>query len=559
MGRVDVSVPGYILPYFAPKIVEAINNMCRLGGSKIDELIELLQAIKAFDSGDDDETIGQQILNVFKNKADNETVTSLQNTVTTHISSTELDHPNGSVKARHLGSGSVGSDAIQNNAVTTAKIADKAINSLKLSESLQNIIEGAISDADFINSLSAISKAPKVCLSDLNRHSSSEDFYYNLDNIVSGMDEYFILKNDTGYTFSNSNPIWYDMDYGWYPNKNIMSDKTYLCIFRDFVDTGDENLNDGSFDVICEMGSEIIDLMSNSKEFMSIAKNLNGTWKYGTLLTHTDNTVQEVIEGTKAGDFYFNTHTYSVYYTHDGKSWNYIGNLKGSINGDIWAKLDSPKFTGEPTAPTPAVTNNSKQIATTEFVHNAIKDSEIGGDVSNNGYREISGQVVFNNVPDVKLSTPEILSQSLTITSDANPESVSISATGSVKWKGITYNATADTTFDATANHGSLDESFTNIYIKCNRAAPTQSSIVFSYDTFSVVTDEYIIIPIEQVEARYSMNTGNEGWFINRHTPIGYDDVPTDALALKSQLDEMMSKFTALENRVKALERKLPS
>ena len=38
------------------------------------------------------------------------------------------------------------------------------------------------------------------------------------------------------------------------------------------------------------------------------------------------------------------------------------------------ADLDSPHFTGEPTAPTPDTTDDSTKIATTEFVKNAIQE-----------------------------------------------------------------------------------------------------------------------------------------------------------------------------------------
>ena len=53
--------------------------------------------------------------------------------------------------------------------------------------------------------------------------------------------------------------------------------------------------------------------------------------------------------------------------------WTYIGNLTGSVDRSQWAPINSPQFTGTPTAPTPATANNSTQIATTEFVRSAIK------------------------------------------------------------------------------------------------------------------------------------------------------------------------------------------
>lgn len=53
----------------------------------------------------------------------------------------------------------------------------------------------------------------------------------------------------------------------------------------------------------------------------------------------------------------------------------YIGDSLGNpvlIGGNQFAKLSSPSLTGAPTAPTPLITNNSTQIATTAYVQNII-------------------------------------------------------------------------------------------------------------------------------------------------------------------------------------------
>ena len=52
--------------------------------------------------------------------------------------------------------------------------------------------------------------------------------------------------------------------------------------------------------------------------------------------------------------------------------------------------LDSPAFTGIPTAPTAAVGTNTTQIATTEFVKRAI-------DIAHDGY----GNIVLLNIAEV--------------------------------------------------------------------------------------------------------------------------------------------------------------
>lgn len=50
----------------------------------------------------------------------------------------------------------------------------------------------------------------------------------------------------------------------------------------------------------------------------------------------------------------------------------------GLLNKKIKKKadIDSPHFTGEPTAPTPEHGDDSERLATTEFVQDAIKDAE---------------------------------------------------------------------------------------------------------------------------------------------------------------------------------------
>ena len=99
-----------------------------------------------------------------------------------------------------------------------------------------------------------------------------------------------------------------------------------------------------------------------------------GTWHYGTELTHTQETVQNNSIKAVKGDFYLNTEHFHVYYTQNGTGdWIYIGNLRGSVDTSKWASINSPNFTGVPTAPTPSTTNNSTQIATTEFVRDAIE------------------------------------------------------------------------------------------------------------------------------------------------------------------------------------------
>ena len=116
---------------------------------------------------------------------------------------------------------------------------------------------------------------------------------------------------------------------------------------------------------------------------------ITGIWHYGTLLTHTTN-VNDVANNdipANVGDFYLNSNTFSVYFCvgddNGNHNWLYIGNLTGSFDYSNYASVNSPHFEGIPTAPTPSASNNSTQIATTEYVRNAI--DKYAGDGSGSG------------------------------------------------------------------------------------------------------------------------------------------------------------------------------
>jgi hypothetical protein len=51
--------------------------------------------------------------------------------------------------------------------------------------------------------------------------------------------------------------------------------------------------------------------------------------------------------------------------------------INGDPSGD-YAPIDSPAFTGTPTAPTPLVDSSNDQLATTSFVMRAINNAHMG-------------------------------------------------------------------------------------------------------------------------------------------------------------------------------------
>ena len=158
-----------------------------------------------------------------------------------------------------------------------------------------------------------------------------------------------------------------------------------------------------------------------------------GIWHYGTLLTHTTN-VNDVANNdisANVGDFYLNSNTFSVYFcVGDNKgnhNWLYIGNLAGSFDYSNYASINSPNFTGTPTAPTPSVLNNSRQVATTEYVRSAIDKYASGNglemiDLVERLRDDVYGkQIVWTaggNIMNLTLPVPKIV--------DVNSEKVSI-------------------------------------------------------------------------------------------------------------------------------------
>ena len=71
---------------------------------------------------------------------------------------------------------------------------------------------------------------------------------------------------------------------------------------------------------------------------------------------------------------------------------------------DLKADLASPALTGNPTAPTQAITNNSTNVATTAYVKSLFS----GGDGHGFGYRYINGTLVQAVTATFSTSTPSI-------------------------------------------------------------------------------------------------------------------------------------------------------
>ena len=83
-----------------------------------------------------------------------------------------------------------------------------------------------------------------------------------------------------------------------------------------------------------------------------------------------------------------------VRYTWDGTKW------ANSLNASAFAPLNSPPFTGTPTAPTPPATDSSSRLATTSFTQAALAPyaNNVGRNLIHNGMFNVQqrGAGVFN-------------------------------------------------------------------------------------------------------------------------------------------------------------------
>lgn len=173
-----------------------------------------------------------------------------------------------------------------------------------------------------------------------------------------------------------------------------------------------------------------VSLNDIKKELNGMSK--GGIWHYGEVLTHTANLSTPVINNSvdaNIGDFYLNSNTFSVYFCvgddNGNHNWLYIGNLTGSFDYSNYASINSPNFTGTPTAPTPSVSNNSRQVATTEYVRSAIDKYASGDNLEMidlaEGLRDdvygkqvvwtVGGNIMNLTLPAPKLTNPTTLEE----------------------------------------------------------------------------------------------------------------------------------------------------
>lgn len=241
-----------------------------------------------------------------------------------------------------------------------------------------------------------------------------------------------------------------------------------------------------------------VSLNDIKKELNGMSK--GGIWHYGEVLTHTANLSTPVINNSvdaNVGDFYLNSNTFSVYFCvgddNGNHNWLYIGNLTGSFDYSNYASINSPNFTGTPTAPTPSLLNNSRQVATTEYVRSAIDKYASGDNLEMidlaEGLRDdvygkqvvwtVGGNIMNLTLPAPKLTNPTT-SEEVKITFDKGI----IPFDNTVKRGYLPYNTTNVSFIPITEN---------KTYINCEFNFDTQhlefttSNSIISQDTIDAV------------------------------------------------------------------------
>lgn len=241
-----------------------------------------------------------------------------------------------------------------------------------------------------------------------------------------------------------------------------------------------------------------VSLNDIKKELNGMSK--GGIWHYGEVLTHTANLSTPVINNSvdaNVGDFYLNSNTFSVYFCvgddNGNHNWLYIGNLTGSFDYSNYASINSPNFTGTPTAPTPSLSNNSRQVATTEYVRSAIDKYASGDNLEMidlaEGLRDdvygkqvvwtVGGNIMNLTLPAPKLTNPTT-SEEVKITFDKGI----IPFDNTVKRGYLPYN---------TANVSFIPITENKTYINCEFNFDTQhlefttSNSIISQDTIDAI------------------------------------------------------------------------
>lgn len=491
MAHIDLKKDAFNLTQTGSTIQNLLNVVQSFETNELEELRDLIAAIKDIDTTDDDQSFKQQLLNVFDNAVmEDEVTTKLDNTSTlppqTKVVKSAIDDVLDRIKQTNSDlsdeiynrqTGDQDTTTLVENESLSRQNADDKINrelygSTTNSYTLSSDIDPAqvdvtiqggsgvlsvdienLTNAFVLNGTKVVSEGKTIATyqieygEDISRLFAVVDYNVQLktfdfklvksDDITSSVEgniaTLVLGLIEFSYGFNTSQGYFLnDVSKSFpYTYQNVSQNTVVKINGLADLQTIDKSSFMSAINELARTDMKVnVSLNDIKKELNGMSK--GGIWHYGEVLTHTANLSTPVINNSvdaNIGDFYLNSNTFSVYFCvgddNGNHNWLYIGNLTGSFDYSNYASINSPNFTGTPTAPTPSVSNNSRQVATTEYVRSAIDKYASGDNLEMidlaEGLRDdvygkqvvwtVGGNIMNLTLPAPKLTNPTTLEE----------------------------------------------------------------------------------------------------------------------------------------------------
>lgn len=559
MAHIDLKKDAHIFTQAGVTIQNLLNVVQSFEANELEELRDLITAIKDINTTDDDQSFKQQLLNVFDNAVmEDEVTTKLDNTSTlppqAKIVKSAIDDVLDRIKQtnsdlsdeiynRQTGDQDI-TTLVENESLSRQNADDKinrelygsTTNSYTLSSDIDPAqvdvtIQGGsgvlsvdienLTNAFVLNGTKVVSEGKTVAIYQIEYGENISRLFAVVDyNVQLKTFDFKLVKSDDitssvegniatlvlgliefGYGFNTSQGYFLnDVSKSFpYTYQNVSQNTVIKINGLADLQTIDKSSFISAINELARTDMKVnVSLNDIKKELNGMSK--GGIWHYGEVLTHTANLSTPVINNSvdaNVGDFYLNSNTFSVYFCvgddNGNHNWLYIGNLTGSFDYSNYASINSPNFTGTPTAPTPSLSNNSRQVATTEYVRSAIDKYASGDNLEMidlaEGLRDdvygkqvvwtVGGNIMNLTLPAPKLTNPTT-SEEVKITFDKGI----IPFDNTVKRGYLPYNTTNVSFIPITEN---------KTYINCEFNFDTQhlefttSNSIISQDTIDAI------------------------------------------------------------------------
>lgn len=559
MAHLNLKKDAFNLTQTGSTIQNLLNVVQSFETNELEELRDLIAAIKDIDTTDDDQSFKQQLLNVFDNAVmEDEVTTKLDNTSTlppqTKVVKSAIDDVLDRIKQTNSDlsdeiynrqTGDQDTTTLVENESLSRQNADDKINrelygSTTNSYTLSSDIDPAqvdvtiqggsgvlsvdienLTNAFVLNGTKVVSEGKTIATYQIEYGEDISRLFAVVDyNVQLKTFDFKLVKSDDVTSSVEGNiatlvlgliefSYGFNTSQGYFLNDVSKSfPYTYQNVSQNTVvkingladlQTIDKSSFMSAINELARTDMKVNVSLNDIKEQLN-GMSKGGIWHYGEVLTHTANLSTPVINNSvdaNIGDFYLNSNTFSVYFCvgddNGNHNWLYIGNLTGSFDYSNYASINSPNFTGTPTAPTPSLSNNSRQVATTEYVRSAIDKYASGDNLEMidlaEGLRDdvygkqvvwtVGGNIMNLTLPAPKLTNPTT-SEEVKITFDKGI----IPFDNTVKRGYLPYNTTNVSFIPITEN---------KTYINCEFNFDTQhlefttSNSIISQDTIDAI------------------------------------------------------------------------